>query len=74
MSEIFKIIIKNIVFKNMVKILEFSKTEIYVKEPCKVYMSTKFQVHILKNDRVLVEGRKQPFFTLFPAISVFSLC
>ena len=36
------------------KILEFSKTGLHVKELCYVYTCTKFQVDILKNDRVLV--------------------
>ena len=45
----------------------------YVKELCQVHMYTKYQVDILKNDRVLVFARsKTAFFTLLPTISVLS--
>ena len=36
------------------KYFEFSKYGIYVKEPCQVYMRTKYYVDILKNDPVFV--------------------
>ena len=50
-----------------------NKKGICVKETCQVCICTKFHVDILKNGRVLVFGRsKRSFFTLFPAISVFS--
>ena len=43
-----------------------------MKKFCQLYLSTKFQAYILKNDRVwCLEGGKRPFFTLFHAISVF---
>ena len=31
----------------------FQKTGISVKEPCQVFMCTKFQVDILKNDQLM---------------------
>ena len=49
-----KMVGKNIVFKKLVKIFEVLKTEKHVKEPCQVYMCTKFYVNIIKNGRVLV--------------------
>ena len=57
-SRIFKIlkILKTlkIINKKLFKKTNFQKTGMYVKELCKVYMCTKFQVDVLKNDQVLV--------------------
>ena len=57
----------------MRNILEFSKKK---RNICERALSgvtcTKFQVDILKKAEFCrFEGRKQPFFTLFPAISAF---
>ena len=63
----------------MRKFLRIIKKVQYVKEPFQVYMCTKYQVDILKNDRVLVFPRSKKVifhaipcnFSIFP---IFKIC
>ena len=61
------------------KIFEFSKKEIYVKEPYQVYRCTKFQVDILENGRVLAFWRLKtaifhPISDDFCIFPIFKIC
>ena len=65
---------KLLLSKNCLKVFGiYKKNGIHVKEPCQVYMCTKFHVDVMKNDRVLVFLEfEEAIFHPVLAVSAFS--